>query len=69
MPAGADWHVVVGYAERLSARPGERLRVMVSCAGELEPRMLELAGGGPAPIAIARLADPVREPCADRVAG
>lgn len=61
MPAGADWNVVAGYAERLSARPGERLRVMVSCAGELEPRTLELAGGGTAPVAIARLADPVCE--------
>jgi N,N-dimethylformamidase len=34
--AGADWSRLVGYADRLSVRPGERLRVMAS--GEREPK-------------------------------
>ncbi len=36
MATAADWSRLVGYADRLSVRPGETLRVMVS--GEREPR-------------------------------
>jgi N,N-dimethylformamidase len=50
-----DWDVVVGYADRLSARPGDRLRVMVSCAGELDAEVVRLPGAGPAPVAIERI--------------
>ena len=53
-----DWAVVVGYAERLSAMPGSRLRVMVSCGSDLESEVVRLPSREPAPIAITRLRQP-----------
>ena len=50
--------MVVGYADRLSARPGERLRVMVSCADELELELVRLPSGEPAPVTVTRLREP-----------
>ena len=50
-----DWGVVVGYAERLSARPGSRLQVMVSSGSDLESEVIRLPSREPAPIAITRL--------------
>ncbi len=62
MSARTDWGVVVGYADRLSALPGERLRVMASSAAELEATVVRLPGGGPAPIEIAAIAARGRQP-------
>ena len=46
----ADWDLLVGYADRLSARPGERLRVMVSSAAEFASTVVRLPGREPAGI-------------------
>jgi N,N-dimethylformamidase len=51
----ADWDVVVGYADRLSLHPGERLRVMASSTAELEASVVRLPGGERAPFELARL--------------
>ena len=56
MAAPVDWDVVVGYADRLSARPGERLTVMASGAAELEAEVVRLPGRSPAAVSIERLA-------------
>ena len=39
-----DWGALAGYADRLSARPGESLRVMVSAAAEIEAAVVALRG-------------------------
>jgi len=53
-----DWGAVVGYTERLSARPGSRLQVMVSSGSDLESEVIRLPSREPAPIAITRLRQP-----------
>jgi N,N-dimethylformamidase len=60
--ASVDWDVVVGYADRLSARPGERLRVMVSAAAEFEAEVVSLPGREPAEIEFTRLAGAGAQP-------
>lgn len=62
MTGGIDWDTVVGYADRLSVVPGERLRVMTSAAYPLESEVVRLPGGDPAPIPLVALADPGRQP-------
>ncbi|MQA73030.1 MAG: hypothetical protein GEU88_01535 [Solirubrobacterales bacterium] len=62
MSASVDWDVVVGYADRLSALPGERLRVMASCAAELEAEVVRLPGREPAPFGLSELAGPAPQP-------
>jgi N,N-dimethylformamidase len=42
-----DWSRLVGYADRLSARPGEGLRVMASAEAEVEARVVSLPDGAP----------------------
>jgi N,N-dimethylformamidase beta subunit-like, C-terminal/Concanavalin A-like lectin/glucanases superfamily len=54
----ADWDVVVGYADRLSAKPGSRLQMMVSCASDLEAEVVRLPSHEPGPITITRLREP-----------
>ena len=62
MPGGPDaildWDLVVGYADRLSALPGERLQLMVSAAGPLETRVIRLPGGADAAIAVEHVCAP-----------
>ena len=60
--AVVDWDVVVGYADRLSALPGERLHVMVSAAGAVEARVIRLPGGERAPFAIEHLREAAPQP-------
>ena len=62
MSTATDWDVVVGYADRLSALPGERLQVMVSSVAGLEATVVRLPGRTPAPIEIAGLREPGRQP-------
>jgi hypothetical protein len=57
-----DWDVVVGYADRLSALPGERLQVMVSSVAGLEATVVRLPDRTPAPVEIAALCEPGRQP-------
>ena len=42
-----DWDAVVGYADRLSARPGEALTFMVSATSEPAARLVSLPSGEP----------------------
>jgi N,N-dimethylformamidase len=49
-----DWDLLVGYADRLSARPGERLRLMVSSATEFASTVVRLPGREPTGIATDR---------------
>ena len=51
-----DWDAVVGYADRLSARPGEALTFMVSAASEPAARLVSLPGGEPVEAAMRTLA-------------
>ncbi len=51
MSASVDWDLLVGYADRLAARPGERLRVMVSSATEFETEVVRLPSREPLEIA------------------
>ena len=46
-PSDATGTRLVGYADRLSARPGERLRVMVSARRRAAARLVALPGGEP----------------------
>ena len=57
MAPATDWAVIAGYAERLSVRPGEDLRVMVSCAGELAVELVRLPGRQPADATATLLGD------------
>jgi len=57
-----DWDRLVAYADRLSVRPGERLRVMVSSVADPEAAIVRLPGGEPAPVEIDRLGPPRLQP-------
>ena len=61
MAARIDWSRLVGYADRLSARPGERLRVMVSSSDAPTARVVSLPRREPAAVAVREL-----EPVATR---
>ena len=45
--AATDWNRLVGYGDRLSARPGERIEFMVSAAAEPAARVIALPEGAP----------------------
>lgn len=55
MGAGTDWSRLVGYADRLSARPGERLRVMVAAAAQPSASVVSLPGRDPVAVAVREL--------------
>ena len=55
MGASTDWDRLVGYADRLSARPGERIEFMVSAAAEPAARLVALPEGAPVEAAVERL--------------
>jgi N,N-dimethylformamidase len=58
--AGADWSRLVGYADRLSVRPGERLRVMVSGEREPKARLVSLPQREPVAAAEIQALAPIR---------
>jgi N,N-dimethylformamidase len=53
--AVTDWARLVGYAERLSVAPGERLRVMASCESPPSARVVSLPDREPAAVAVREL--------------
>ena len=55
MSAAVDWDLLVGYPDRLSARPGEALRVMVSSATEFASEVVRLPSRAPTGIGVTPL--------------
>ncbi len=58
MGAVTDWDRLVGYADRLSARPGDRVLAMVSATGRPSTRLVTLPGREPVAAAIEALEPP-----------
>lgn len=56
--AATDWGRLVGYADRLSARPGERVLAMVSASGSPNARLVRLPAGDGVVAAIDELDPP-----------
>ncbi len=62
MTAPVDWDVVCGYADRLSLRPGERLRLMVSSVAETSAELVRLPDRAPVAGRATRLRDDSPQP-------
>ena len=58
MPAATDWSRLVAYADRISVRPGESMKVMVSATSQPRASVVSLPRREPAPVD-ARELDPV----------
>lgn len=56
MAAAIDWDAVVGYADRLSARPGETVTFMASAASQPAARLVALPGVEPVDATVRPLA-------------